>query len=52
MVVIHRYLVHPNVEKGANMTRRVALRAVSTACLGLTIGCLLLTLSFCLLRLR
>lgn len=34
------------------MSRRVALRAVATACLGLTAGCFLLTLCFCLLRLR
>lgn len=34
------------------MSRRVALQAVASACLGLTTGCFLLALCFCLLRLR
>lgn len=38
--------------KETPMSRRVALRAVAIACLGLNAGCFILTLCFCLLRLR
>lgn len=34
------------------MSRRVAVQAVASACLGLTTGCFLLTLCFILLRFR
>ena len=38
--------------KESIMSRRSALNAVASVCLGLTTGCFLLTLCFCLLRLR
>ena len=43
---------NPMQRKESIMSRRVALNAVASVCLGLTTGCFLLTVCFCLLRLR
>lgn len=43
---------YPMQRKEPIMSRRFAVNALATVCLGLTTGCFLLTLCFCLLRLR